>query len=173
MPKDFFFVFVTCIAMAVILQFWLYTELVNTCSSSQLHIAPLVAGECLASSLLTNWVWLVVRRKKWSVLVRLSLFVWVLSVSTGLVAVGATLGQTQLYNIVCPDYDRNGVDINLLQCVSGVLLLLSIAAPHVYTSRKAEAKEGAHVYTSRKAEAKEVEGAPLLPQNPSTTLNFL
>jgi len=124
-----------------------------------LGFAPSVAGGCLAGSFLSNMLWLLAKRRQWPVVEKLSLFVWVVIITGGLVAVGATLGQTQLYEEVCPAFVlANQIDVNLLQYVSVVLLILSIAAPHVY---------------KKKSNQVAIELTPPLVANPLKPLNFL
>lgn len=161
----FFSVVGMCIAAAASLQFLLYSKADTLCAEQLLGFAPLVAGGCLAVSFLTNLCWLLAKRKQWSVLARVSLFVWVVLLTTGLIAVGATLGQSQLYSTVCPDLAEVMKDdyVNLLQSVSVVLLILSIATPHIYPNKLKTAK------VAVKSSAEE----DYLLSNPIKPLNFL
>lgn len=104
-----------------------------------LGFAPAVAGGCLSVSFLTTISWVVAKRKQWLLLKHISLFVWVVVISTGLIAVGATLGQSQLYEKVCPTFTKENPKqvINLLQFGSIVLLILSVATPHIYKNKTA------------------------------------
>lgn len=160
MQKYIFFSIVgLCIASAAALQLWLYSRLDGVCEDQMLGFAPSVAGGCLAGSFLSNMLWLLAKRRQWPVVEKLSLFVWVVIITGGLVAVGATLGQTQLYEEVCPAFVlANQIDVNLLQYVSVVLLILSIAAPHVY---------------KKKSNQVAIELTPPLVANPLKPLNFL
>lgn len=157
------------IASATILQFWLYSRLDTLCTDNMLGLSPSVAGGCLAVSFLTNIAWVVAKRKQWLVLERISLFVWVVVITTGLIAVGATLGQSQLYKTVCPDFTEamKEVDVNLLQCVSIALLILSVATPHIYSNKTA--KVAADTTTNATA----VTGSEEFLSNPLKPLIFL
>jgi len=137
MQKSIFFSIVgLCIASAAALQLWLYSRLDGVCEDQMLGFAPSVAGGCLVGSFVTNMLWLLAKRRQWSVVEKLSLFVWVVIITGGLIAVGATLGQTQLYEEVCPAFVLdNQIDVKLLQYISAVLLILSVAAPHVYKKK--------------------------------------
>ena len=137
--KSIFFGIVgLCVVLAAANQFWFYSRVESFCPDINLHLAPMVAGGCLTSSFVANMGWLVSRRKRMSSMVRIFLFVWVLIIAVGLVAVGATFGQSTLYSKVCPALDPSrvfGVDIVAVQTISAVLLILSIAAPHVYKKK--------------------------------------
>lgn len=171
MQKSLFFGIIGLfIAIATILQFWLYSRLDTLCTDNMLGLSPSVAGGCLAVSFLTNISWVVAKRKQWLVLERISLFVWVVVISTGLIAVGATLGQSQLYKTVCPDFTEamKEVDVNLLQYVSIALLILSVATPHIYSNKTAK------VATDTTTIATAVTGSEeFLSSNPLKPLIFL
>ena len=95
MQKSIFFSIVgLCIASAAALQLWLYSRLDGVCEceceDQMLGFAPSVAGGCLAGgSFLSNMLWLLAKRRQWPVVEKLSLFVWVVIITGGLVAVGA------------------------------------------------------------------------------------
>jgi hypothetical protein len=137
--KSIFFGIVgLCVVLAAANQFWFYSRVESFCPDINLHLAPLVAGGCLTSSFVANMGWLVSRRKRMSAMVRIFLFVWVMIIAVGLIAVGATFGQSTLYSKVCPALDPSsvfGVDIVAVQTISAVLLILSIATPHVYKKK--------------------------------------
>lgn len=143
--KSIFFGLVgLCVVLASATQFWFYSRVESFCPDINLHTAPMVAGACLISSFVVNGGWLVSRRKSLPLLGRLFLFVWVVIISVGLVAVGATFGQSSLYSKVCPALDPSvvfGVDIGVVQSISAVLLILSIAAPHVYKKKPVEKED--------------------------------
>lgn len=170
--KSFFFGLIgLCVVLAAATQFWFYSRVESFCPGINLHTAPMVAGACLTSSFVLNGGWLVSRRKSLPLLGRLFLFMWVVTISVGLVAVGATFGQSSLYSKVCPALDPSlvfGVDIGVVQTISAVLLVLSIAAPHVYKKKPAEKEEllslsPAEVPTSSNA----IKYKPLTFLNPS------
>lgn len=134
----FFGLVALCVVLAAATQFWFYSRLESFCPGINLHLAPMVSGGCLVSSFVVNMGWIVSRRRQLTFLARLFLFVWVVVISVGLVATGATFGQSTLYSKVCPALVPSivfGVDIVAVQIVSAVLLILSIAAPHVYKKK--------------------------------------
>ena len=137
--KSIFFGIVgLCVVLAAATQFWFYSRVESFCPTTNLHLAPMVAGGCLTSSFVVNMGWIVSRRKHLTSMVRIFLFAWVVIISIGLVAVGATFGQSTLYSKVCPELDPSivfGVDIGAVQTISAVLLILSVAAPHVYKKK--------------------------------------
>jgi hypothetical protein len=136
MHSVFFFIISLCVVFAASVQVWLYQQLQSSCS--KVSAAPLVAAGCLFGSFITICFWRVSVNKAWPLLTKMALFEWVLLVCVGLVSVGMTFGQSLLYAEACPLIDESVQDesVRILQMISGVLLVLSVALPHVYKKKK-------------------------------------
>jgi len=131
----FFGIITVLMVIAVVLQFFIVGELDESCPDSNLTTAPTIAGLTLAVSFVTNGLWLFAKKKGLTLVRRTSLLAWVVLVLSGIAAAGATLGQIQLYDTVCPAMESE-TDFNTAQYISIVLLIISVAAPHY---RKKEA----------------------------------
>jgi len=131
----FFGLVALAMAVAAALQFFIVFEVDDKCPSSDIHTAPTVAGAALTTSFFANAVWLMARRKNAETTQRAAILVWTLVVVIGIAAAGATLGQIQKYNILCPDL-KSDIHFNTVQYVSIALLALSVAAPHALKKDK-------------------------------------
>lgn len=129
----FFGVVALSLAVAAGFQFWLVHKLKNQCVTD-LRIAPVIAGGCLTGSFLFNALWLGARAKMRPTTVRAALFLWVVLVTVGTVAAGATLGQLLLRGVVCPTLVSD-IPLVLLQYASIGLLVFSISVPHALKKR--------------------------------------
>ena len=129
----FFGVVALSLAVAAGFQFWLVHKLKNQCVTD-LRIAPVIAGGCLTGSFLFNALWLGARAKMRVTTVRAALFLWVVLVTVGTTAAGATLGQLVLRRVVCPGLVSD-IPLVLLQYASIGLLVFSISVPHAIKKR--------------------------------------
>lgn len=131
----FFGLIALAMAVAAALQFFIVFEVDDKCPDSDIHTAPTVAGAALTTSFFANAVWLMARRKNAETTQRAAILVWTLVVVIGIAAAGATLGQIQKYNSLCPSLESD-IHFNTIQYVSIALLALSVAAPHALKKDK-------------------------------------
>lgn len=147
MQKLFFGVISLMLGLAASLEFVLSYEYKNQCVGHDISTAPTIAGCCLLGSFLLNGVWLMSRKKRAAKSIRAALFAWTASVTIGVAAAGASLGQGLLLEAVCVDAQNQptfvtDLNIELLQYSAIALLVLSVAAPHAL-KKKGTAVEGA------------------------------
>lgn len=124
-------------AAAAGLQLYYASELDDSCNNAfddvDLTTAPNIAGLGLIISFLINGVWIWSKRDKLSLMNRIALLLWTVSVMIGTAAAGAALGQAEL--IVADD--KCDVDSYVfLHYVSIILLILSISLPHAMKKNK-------------------------------------
>ena len=131
----FFGLVALAMAVAAALQFFIVFEVDDKCSDADIHTAPTIAGAALTTSFFANAVWLMARRKNAETTQRAAILVWTLVVVIGIAAAGATLGQIQKYNSLCPSLESD-IHFNTVQYVSIALLALSVAAPHALKKDK-------------------------------------
>ena len=132
----FFSVISLFVIFAASMQIYMYHLLHVSCS--KVSTPPFVAGGSLSCSFIAIFFWRVCEKNNWKWLAKVSLFVWVLVVCVGIVSVGMTFGQSLLYSEVCPSIDEQLKDdsVQYLQISSGILLILSVALPHIYKIKK-------------------------------------
>lgn len=138
MQKYFFALISLMLATAATLQFVLVYEFKNQCSDHNISTAPTVAGSCLLGSFLLNGIWLMARKKQQKTAIRAALFTWTASVTIGVAAAGAALGQALMYDQVCGQTLTTDIHVELLQYCSVALLVLSVAAPHALKKKRTE-----------------------------------
>lgn len=138
MQKYFFAVISLMLAAAATLQFVLVYEFKNQCAGHDISTAPTVAGSCLLGSFLLNGIWLMARKKQQKISIRAALFAWTASVTIGVAAAGAALGQALMYDQVCGQTLTTEINVELLQYCSVALLVLSVAAPHALKKKGTE-----------------------------------
>lgn len=141
MQKYFFGLISLMLATAATLQFVLVYEFKNQCAGQDISTAPTVAGSCLLGSFLLNGIWLMARKKQQKASIRAALFAWTASVTIGVAAAGAALGQTFMYEQVCGNTLVTEINTELLQYCSVALLVLSVAAPHALKKKGTDIKD--------------------------------
>lgn len=135
MQKLFFGMISLMLALAASLEFVLSYEYKNQCDGHDISTAPTIAGCCLFGSFLLNAVWLMSRKNRSAKSIRAALFAWTASVTIGVAAAGAALGQGLLLDVVCVDAQNQPTFVTnlnavLVQYSAIALLVLSVAAPH-------------------------------------------
>ena len=148
MKKYFFALISLMLAAAATLEFFLSYELKNQCSGHNILSAPVIAGSCLLGSFILNSAWLMARKRQAASAIRAALFVWTATVTIGVCAAGAALGQALLYDVVCVDGQgastlETDVNVILLQYSAIALLVLSVAAPHALKKKSTDVSASA------------------------------
>merc|ERR1712072_954681 len=119
--------YVVGLAMMAATAFQFYQ--INQLDDDRIYTAPLLAGACVAGSFLFNVAWLKFRSNKQSWTYRASILFWTASVTVGVAAAGATLGQLAVaadLNITVPE------NMETLQWISLILLVGSVSLPHAF-----------------------------------------
>ena len=156
MPSLFFSVIGLMMGAAAALQLY-YGSQLDDCTNftTDITMAPNLAGLSLIISFIFNGIWLWSKRDKLERLRRVAMVLWLGSVMIGTVAAGAALGQVELIS----ESATSTCDVDsyvFLHYVSIILLILSVILPHAKRKDKHEPEDDA--------------GAPLTKMEP---LRFL
>jgi hypothetical protein len=160
MKGVFFGVISLMLVTVAVLEFFLSYELKNQCEGHNILTAPTVAGACLTGSFLFNMIWLKARKKNAKNAIRAALFAWTVSVTVGVAAAGAALGQALLLPEICVSEGQSTLEMDLnlelLHYSAIALLVLSVAAPHALKKKGAtvEASEESNPLIKRDLESK-------------------
>ena len=163
--EKIFFGFVTlALVIAAALQFTIVSDINSNCPfksdkmATDIRVSPWISGFSILGSFIGNGLWLFALKKDYSLLRRLSLLFWCITLLVGIVAVGSTLGQIPLYSLACPTYESN-LNLNAIQYISIALLIFAISAPHALNKKKKKEKE------------QQGAGKPLVSKNASAEIN--
>lgn len=125
-----FFYFITlAMVLTVVLQF----NVVGEIDDERVMVAPILSGTSLLLSFMFNALWVCVRKDNKTAVERFALLLWTISITVGVAAAGATLGQMAVYKdlgITKPD------NMEALQWASLALLVASVSLPHYYKKKK-------------------------------------
>ena len=116
---------------SAVLQAYLAGELGDSCDP-KLETAPIIASVSLFVSFIFNGIWVWAHRKKMSKTKRVSILLWTTTVVVGTAAVGAALGQAELYEDMSCEVEHS-LELDYL---SIALLVLAIALPHGMQKRQ-------------------------------------
>jgi len=139
MPSLFFTVIGIMMGAAAGLQLYYGSQLEDcTNYTTDITMAPNLAGLSLIISFLFNGIWTWSKRDNLDRVRRMALLLWSGSVMIGTVSAGAALGQVELIS----ESDSCDVDSYVfLHYVSIVLLILSVILPHAKSKDKHEQKD--------------------------------
>ena len=125
----FFYFISLAMLLTVVLQF----NVVGEIDDDRVTVAPILSGTSLLLSFVFNAIWVRVRSDKKTLVERFALLLWTISITVGVAAAGATLGQMAVYEDLGISKPEN---MEALQWISLALLVASVSLPHYYKKKK-------------------------------------